>query len=95
MEIRTSEEARENIVNFSKRYLTLLLEKKALDLDVKALKEEFNEDGVPTSKVASIINRMKSDKKKSDAEIFEEEAIREWMENDPEIDDQVGQLIAK
>lgn len=95
MEIRSSQEARENIENFTKRYLELQMQKKALDQDIKALKEEFNEEGVPTGKVASILNKIKAEKKKSDAEIFEEETIKEWLESNTDIDDSIGQLIAK
>ena len=95
MEVRTSNEARENIENFSIRYLNLLLEKKKVDFDIKELKQEFNEEGVPTGKVASIINRIKADKKKSDSELFELEAMREWIESNSEIDDAIGQLGAK
>jgi len=95
MEIRSSQEARENIENFTKRYLELQMQKKVLDQDIKALKEEFNEEGVPTGKVASILNKIKAEKKKSDAEIFEEETIKEWLESNTDIDDSIGQLIAK
>jgi uncharacterized protein (UPF0335 family) len=95
MEVRTSNEARTNIEDFSKRYLNLLLQKKTIDFDIKELKQEFNEEGVPTGKVASIINRIKADKKKSDSELFELEAMREWIESNSEIDDQIGQLGAK
>jgi uncharacterized protein (UPF0335 family) len=95
MEVRTSNEARTNIENFSIRYLNLLLEKKKVDFDIKELKQEFNEEGVPTGKVASIINRIKADKKKSDSELFELEAMREWIEANTEIDDAIGQLGAK
>lgn len=86
MEIRTSEEARQNIESFSKRYLELLMQKKALDSDIKALKQEFNEEGVPTGKVASALNKIKAEKKKSDAELFEEETIKEWLESNSDID---------
>lgn len=95
MEIRTSAEARENIENFSKRYINLLKQKKELDADIKALKEEFKEEGVPVGIVTKVINKIKSDKKKSDSEIFEEDTIKEWLETNKDIDDEIGILIAK
>lgn len=95
MEIRTTEEARTNIEEFTKRFLTLQMQKKALDQDIKALKEEFKEEGVPVGIVSSVINKIKSEKKKSDSERFEEDTIKEWLESNADIDNEIGALIAK
>lgn len=95
MEIRTSEEARANIEEFTKRFLNLQMQKKALDADIKALKEEFKEEGVPVGIVSSVINKIKAQKKKSDSEIFEEDTIKEWLESNADIDNDIGALIAK
>lgn len=95
MEIRTTDEARINIENFSKRYLNLMKQKKDLDADIKELKNEFKEEGVPVQIVVAMINRIKAEKKKSDAVIFEEDTIKEWLASNPEIDDEIGQLNAK
>jgi len=95
MEIRTTEEARTNIVNFTKRLLDLQKQKKAIDEDVKALKEEFKEEGVPVGIVSSVINKIKREKKKTDSERFEEDAIQEWLVSDADIDNVIGELIAK
>lgn len=95
MEIRTSEESRNNIEIFSKRLINLFEQKKAIDLDIKALKEEFKEEGVPVGIVASVINKIKAEKKKSDSEKFEEDTIKEWLETNVEIDDAIGILIEK
>ena len=95
MEIRTTDEARINIENFSKRYLNLLKQKKDLDADIKELKNEFKEEGVPVQIVVAMINRIKAEKKKSDAVIFEEDTIKEWLASNPDIDDEIGQLNAK
>lgn len=95
MEIRTTEEARTNIENFSKRYIELLKQKKELDQDIKALKEEFKEEGVPVGIVCSVLNKIKASKKKTDSEKFEEETIKEWLESNSEIDNELGILNAK
>jgi uncharacterized protein (UPF0335 family) len=95
MEIRTSEEARTNIEEFTKRFLNLQMQKKALDQDIKALKDEFKEEGVPVGIVTSVINKIKAQKKKSDSEIFEEDTIKEWLESNADIDNDIGALIAK
>ena len=95
MEIRTTEEARANIENFTKRLIELMKQKKVIDQDIKALKDEFKEEGVPVGLVSSVLNKIKSKKKKSDSERFEEETIQEWLEANPEIDSGIGELIAK
>lgn len=95
MEIRSSEESRANIEEFSKRYIELLKQKKELDADIKALKEEFKEEGVPVSIVTKVLNTLKAKKKKTDSEIFEEQTIQEWLEENTEVDDGLGILVAK
>jgi len=95
MEIRTTEEARANIESFTKRLLDLMKQKKALDEDIKALKDEFKEEGVPVGVVSSVINKIKAKKKKTDSERFEEEKIQEWLEANSDIDNDIGVLIAK
>lgn len=95
METRTVDKAKENVENFAKRYLNLLLKKREIDQDVKALKDEFKEEGVPVSIVTSVINKIKVDKKKSDTEKFEMDVIREWLEGNVDIDNDIGVLIAK
>lgn len=92
MEIRSSEEARESIENFTKRYANLLKDKRQIDADIKALKEEFKEDGVPVAIVTKVFNKIKADKKKTDAQRFEESKIQEWLEESVEIDDAIGEL---
>jgi uncharacterized protein (UPF0335 family) len=71
------------------------MQKKALDQDIKALKDEFKEEGVPVGIVTSVINKIKAQKKKSDSEIFEEDTIKEWLESNADIDNDIGALIAK
>lgn len=95
MEVRTSEEARQNVETFTKRYIELLKQKKALDQDIKALKDEFKEEGVPVGIVTSVFNKIKSNKKKTDSQRFEEDTIQDWLESNPEIDNEIGQLLAK
>jgi len=95
MEVRTSQEARQNIEEFTKRFIELQKQKKSLDEDIKALKEEYKEEGVPVAIVAKVINKIKSNKKKSDSEIFEEETIQEWLEANADIDNEIGILVAK
>ena len=94
MEIRSTEEARKNIESFSERYLNLLEQKKVIDTDIKALKDEFKEEGVPVAVVAKAINRIKTEKKQKDSELFELEKIMDWLRANAGIDDTIGKLNA-
>ena len=95
MEVRSSDEVKGNIEKFTVRLLNLLLEKKETDSQIKDLKQEFKEEGVPIGIVISVLNRIKAQKKKTDAERFEEDTIKEWLEANSEIDNSIGTLIAK
>lgn len=93
--MRTTEEARSNIEDFAIRLLDLDEQKKSLADDIKALKDEFKEEGVPVAIVTKAVNIIKANKKKTDAEKFEEATITEWLESNKEIDDKIGVLAAK
>lgn len=95
MQIRTSEEARENIVGFAAEYLELLVTKKSIDAEIKELKQKWSEEGVPVAVVSNVLNKIKTDKKKSDSEKFEIDTIKEWLEANQSIDNIIGVLVAK
>lgn len=88
-------QAKENVENFLKRYVQLLKDKKLIDEDIQALKEEFKEEGVAVNTVVRVFNQVKRQKKKTDSQIFEEEVISDWIENNTDIDDAIGELNAK
>lgn len=95
MEVRQTEDARKNVEEFATRLLNLQQQKKLIDQDIKAIKEEYKEEGVPVSIVSKAINKIKAAKKKSESEKFEEDVITDWLEQNAEIDDKIGILIAK
>ena len=94
MEIRSTEQAKETIEQFTKRYANLMQQKKELEADIKALKTEYKEEGVPVGIVTKVFNKIKANKKKTDSQLFEEEMIQEWLETNTEIDDAIGRLNA-
>lgn len=94
-EIRSSGEAQKNIEEYAKRYLNLLKEMAGLNDDIKALKQEYKEEGVPVQIVSTVINRIKREKKKTQSEIFEEETIKDWLLGNTDIDNDIGELAAK
>lgn len=92
MEIRTSETAKTDILSYAVRYLRLQLDKKKIDQDVKALKQEFKEEGIAVGVVQKAINVAKANKKRTDAERFELETITEYIEENPEAQDLLTEL---
>lgn len=94
MEPRKTASAQENTLAFATRLLELERQKKIIQEDVKALKEEFSEEGVPVKIVTQAINQIKRQKKMSDGEIFELESIKEWLLSSREVDDKIGDLVS-
>lgn len=90
-----SDDAKENCVTFGTRYLNLLLSKKRIDEDIKALKQEFTEQGVAVNVVIKAINKLKANKKMTESQTFELDTIYTWMENSKEIDDSIVELNQK
>lgn len=95
MEIRSQEDVKQNIVDFANRFLSLQLQKKAIDEEIADLKAEFKENGVPVGIVTKCINSIKSKKKKTESEIFELETIEAWLESDKGVDQNITELVAK
>ncbi len=95
MELRSSDEIKTNVEKCAKRLITLLVEKKEIDAQIKDLKQEFKEEGVAVGMVTAAINFIKAKKKKTDSEIFEQEAVTGILENNIEINNQIGILAAK
>jgi len=93
MQVRSTEEARSNLLECAIQLLGKMQEKKAIDADIKEIKEEWKSEGVPVGIVTSLISAIKASKKKTDAELFELDTIKEWMQADERVDDGIGQLI--
>lgn len=88
-------ETKQNIENYAKRLLNLEHQKKIIQEDIKALKLEYKEEGVPVSVVSRVINQLKREKKQTESELHEEIVIKDWLSSNTEIDDEIGSLVAK
>ncbi len=75
MQIKTSEEVEQTMVEFSEAYLRLLSVKKGVDEEIKDLKSHYTEEGIAVPKVIKAINRQKALQKQSEADKFEDEVI--------------------
>lgn len=55
--------------------------------EIKDLKSDYKEDGLPVGVINSMFKIVQKNKKKSDGELFEEETIREWLEESKIVDE--------
>lgn len=95
MDIEITDEAKDNCIAFATRLLNLLNSKKQIDQDIKALKQEFSEQGIAVNVVVKALNKLKAKKKMSQSEYFELETIENWLESNKEVDDSLVELMSK
>lgn len=88
-------EGKELTNQFVQRYTRLQLQKKNINQDVKTLRQEFEEQGLPTGVVLKAFNKIRSDKKAGDEKIEQIEAFKQWLESDRETQDLITELDAK
>jgi len=93
MEIRTTDETMEKVYEFSERLIEMQLQKKAIDAEIKDLKDEYKEEGIAVSLVTKIVNKMKAQLKKTPGEVLEEDILTEKMEANEKLKDMVSSLI--
>lgn len=82
-------------LEFSNRYLNLLEQKRTIDLDIKALKQEYDEQGLATKVVIKAINSLKKEKKETISQQDELAMFKEWLSANKEVDDKICSLAAK
>lgn len=95
MDLEITDEAKDNCIAFAVRLLNLLNSKKQIDQDIKALKQEFSEQGIAVNVVVKALNKLKAKKKMSQSEYFELETIGNWLETNKEVDDSLVELMSK
>lgn len=88
------EDTKKHVIEFTKRYANLLMQQKKLKEDIKALRQEFEELGVPTKIAIKALNEKKKIKKTGYRELEEVQLYLKWMNDTTELDDVVAELIA-
>lgn len=88
-------EGKELTNQFIQRYARLQLQKKNINQDVKTLRQEFEEQGLPTRDVLKAFKQIRSDKKTGDEKLEQIEAFKQWLESDRETQDLITELDAK
>lgn len=90
-----STEIEELTISFAERYLRLQLQKKAVGEDIKELKREFEEQGLPTRQVIKALDRIRKELK--DGTEVEEEilAFKDMLFKQTNIQNQITELDAK
>ena len=82
-------------LEFSNRYLNLLDQKRTIDLDIKELKQEYDEQGLATKVVVKGINSLKKEKKETISQQDELAMFKEWLSENKEVDDKICALATK
>ena len=82
-------------LEFSNRYLNLLDQKRTIDLDIKELKQEYDEQGLATKVVVKAINSLKIEKKETISQQDELAMFKEWLSENKEVDDKICALATK
>lgn len=82
-------------ISFAERYLRLQLQKKAVGGDIKELKREFEEQGLPTRQVIKALDRIR--KELRDGAEVEEEILtfKDMLFKQTNIQNQITELDAK
>lgn len=90
-----SSEIEDLTIKFAERYINLQLQKKNLNEDIKNLKKEFEEQGLPTRQVIKAIDRIKKELKDGSEIEVEISTFREMLFSKQSIQDGLMELNAK
>lgn|SRR5574344_1478129 len=88
-------ETRKMAVDFMDRYLNLQLEIKRVKEDIKALRREFEEQGIPTRICIKAINDLRKELKDTDGLMEETQTFKSWFGKSAIISNKVTELDAK
>jgi len=80
------------IIDFAVRYLELQRQKKVIDVDIKALKQEYAEQGIAYQNTLKALTSLQKHKKMSDNVRFEVEAIESTLEQSKKVQDALESL---
>lgn len=82
-ESNVNKDAKKMTNDFIQRFIRLMLDKKKTDVDIKYLKREFNELGLPTQDVLKAFRLLKQEKKDV-GKAEQVETFKEWLEENEE-----------
>lgn len=91
--MKANTQTKEIIINFLLHLIEFEVRKKELMLEIKDLKNDYKEEGIPVPLVTSLFNIVKKNKKRTPSERFEADAIMTWLEESKEIDDALLKLV--
>lgn len=90
-----STEIEELTISFAERYIRMMLQKKTLNEDVKALKKEFEEQGLPTRQVIKALDRIKKELKDGSEIEDEINTFKGMLFSKQSVQDGLTELLAK
>lgn len=89
------EETKKLALEFCRRYLNLEINKKQISLDVKALKNEFAEQGLNCSMILRALKKIMRDAKMSESEKSDIEVLENLLVSDKDVTDGIASVQAK
>lgn len=92
VEIRSEEEIVKLGIEYAERILNIKKQIAECNADIKELKREARLDGIPVGLVTKAINKIKAELKKSEAELFEEEAWYDKLKESETVVDKIAEL---
>lgn len=95
-QINIDNEEKELIIDYSKRLLNLEKEIKDVREDIKIIKKEAKDQGVPIAILNKAIKKLKEvEKEKADLTSSEIDLLQAILEEDPEVTSLIKSLMAK
>ena len=92
MNINTTDEHMTIVNDYAEKLINLQLDKKGIDNKIKELKADYKEDGIAVNLINKILNKMKTNLKKTSGEVLEEEILTEKLNANQSIIDMVSSL---
>ena len=93
--LAANDEVRDMVIEFVKRYIRLQLEIKKIKEDIKALKKEFSEQGIPMKICTTAYNMVRKELKDNEGYYEEVAVYKEWMFSSKDVTDLITELDAK
>ena len=93
--INKDEEETKLTLEYARRMIALEKEIKEIKDDMKAIKDEYKDEGVSVQKVNKAIKNIKMAAKLNDLDATEIEMIQTVLNADPDIHTEIAQLVSK
>ena len=85
--LKTNSDTKVVIERFVADLTDMEVKKQLILEEIKDLKNDYKEEGIPVALITKLFKKTLNDKKKTDSERFEEETITEWLAESKIVDE--------